>query len=85
MNRDLLTNVSLKDASYSAMAVIDRLQHENAGVQLAAVAAVFLCACDHYKINAQDVFASTTNVMNHADGPRVEFKAVKAFMAGEWT
>lgn len=83
MNRDKLNNVPLRRAANAAMAIIDRAQNIEEGAREAGIAAAFLLLCEHWGTSPQDVFAATTNIMNHADGRRPEFKAVAQYLAEE--
>lgn len=83
-NRDLFANIPVKAAAVATMEVIDAIQDRRPHEQLVALAATFILACERYGIEPQDAFALTTNVMNHADGRRPEFEAVRQFMAHEW-
>lgn len=82
--RDLVANVDMSRAAQSSMAVIDALQHTGPGEQLAAAAVVFKLAAERAGIQAADLLVYAGNIMNHADGRRAEFRAVEAYMEGEW-
>lgn len=83
MNRDKLTNANPREVANAAMTVIDRLQTLQAEVQIAGTAATFVLLCEHLGITPSDVFAITTNVMNHAEGRRPEFAAVAQYLENE--
>lgn len=84
MNRDLFNNVDLGDASRATMALVDVAQDMDAHVAQVAAAALFLLLTEHNHITAQDAFAVTSNVMNHAQGRRPEFEAIAWFLREEF-
>ena len=85
MNRDKLTNMSVREAAVGTMQVLVSLQDEQPEKVVAAAAAFFLHACARFGIPANDAIFITTNIINGADGKRPEFKAVEQFMAEEWS
>ena len=82
-NRDLFNNANLHQVCLGSMAIIDRIQSEPPHVQMASMAATFLMLCDHWKVKPQEAFTAVTNMMNHAEGRRVEFDAVASYIAEE--
>jgi hypothetical protein len=83
MNLDKFNNSKLRESASSAFALLDVNQDEPAHIQLHAAAAYFLLLCEHHDLPPQDVFIATKNLMNHAEGPRPEFRAIRAYMEGE--
>ena len=84
MNRDRFNNIAVGAASTASMAVINALQDYTPERQMAGITAVFLLACQHHGISPQDAFTVTKNCMTYAEKTRPEFKAVAAYMQGEW-
>lgn len=83
LNRDEMNSVGVRDAATSTMAIIDRIQDMPAHVQVVAMTAAFKLLVERYNISPQDVFTVADNVMNHADGRRVEFDAIRMYMENE--
>jgi hypothetical protein len=84
LNRDDMNSVGVRDAATSTMAIIDRIQDMPAPVQIVAITAAFKLLVERYNIPPQDVFTVADNVMNHADGRRVEFDAVRMYLENEF-
>lgn len=80
---DRMNNLAMSDVTNGAMAVIDRLQRLPKETQAVSLAATFLLLSEHWGVDPQRVFAATTNIMNHADGRRPEFKAVARYLREE--
>ncbi|MET4733900.1 hypothetical protein ABIE64_002629 [Thalassospira sp. MBR-102] len=84
LDRDLMTNLPVKAAAVSSMTVIDSLQDMTPHEQMVGITSTFLLACEHHKVNPQDAFTCVDNIMNHAEGRRAEFMAVRKYMENEW-
>lgn len=85
LNHDLANMASPKDVAIASMAIIDSIQKEPPHIQMHAAAAVFLLLAEYNGEPAQDAFARTKNLMNHAnEGRRAEFRAIEAYMEGEF-
>lgn len=84
MNLDKFNTAKLRESASASFALLDVNQDEPAHIQLHAAAAYFLLLCDHHKLSPQDVFTATKNLMNHAEGPRPEFRAIRAYMENEF-
>ena len=83
LSRDYFNNVGVDRVAGATMGVIDRVQSLSPDLQVAALAASFLMICERYDIPAQDVFTVVNNIMNHAEGRRPEFAAVRQYMEEE--
>jgi hypothetical protein len=83
LNRDDMNCVGVREAATSTMAIIDRIQDMPSHVQVVAITAAFKLLMERYDMPPQDAFTVADNVMNHADGRRVEFAAVRAYMENE--
>lgn len=83
LNRDLMNMVPVKEAATSTLAIIDRVQTLPPHLQVIAIVAAFKLLIERYGVDPQDAFTVTDNVMNHAQGRRVEFDAVRAYLANE--
>ena len=83
LNHDLFNHASAGVVANGAMAIVDKLQDMRPHTQVAAAAAVFLLLCESHKMPAQDAFTVITNIMNHAEGRRPEFAAVRQYMEEE--
>lgn len=83
MNRDLLNNVGVREVATATMGVIDAIQDRPAAARPLAIAAAFLLLSERMNVSVPDLFAMTTNLMNHAEGRRTEFKAVAAYLREE--
>ena len=73
----------VRDAAGATMAIIDRAQDLSPEAQIVAITASFKLLIERFGITAQDAFAIADNIMNHADGRRVEFDAVRAYLENE--
>jgi hypothetical protein len=83
LNRDTLNHLSVRDAATGTMAVIDAIQDMTPERQTIAIAAAFKLLMEKHKLSPQDAFTVADNIMNHADGRRVEFDAVRAYLEHE--
>lgn len=82
-NRDHMNMVPAKDAATATMRVIDGVQDLPPHLQLIAVTATFKLLLERFGVDAQDAFTVADNIINHAQGRRVEFDAVRAYMDNE--
>lgn len=82
-NKDQLNNIDVKQASLSAMHMVDAAQSLSPAEQVLGITATFKLLMEHYQIDPQDAFSVANNVMNHADGRRTEFEAVRLYMENE--
>lgn len=83
LNRDTLNHIPVNVAAVDAMAVIDRIQDWPRERQMLAVTSVFKLLAERFGVNSGDIFTVADNVMNHADGKRVEFDAIAAYLRSE--
>lgn len=83
LNKDLMNLAGVRESATSTMRVIDALQDLPPHLQLIAIVATFKLMIERFNVDAQDAFTVTDNIMNHADGRRVEFDAVRAYLANE--
>ena len=83
LDRLAITNMPVRQASVASMKIIDAIQSLRPHEQVAGMAATFLLLAEHLGMTPQDIFAITTNIMNHAEGRRPEFAAVAQYMAEE--
>lgn len=83
LNRDSMNLVPVKEAATSTIRVIDAIQTLPPHLQVIAIVAAFKMLTERYGVDAQDAFTVADNVMNHAQGRRVEFDAVRAYLDNE--
>ena len=83
LNRDLLNSVPVETAANATVAVIDRLQDFSPELQMLALTTSYKLMLERFNFPPQDILTVADNVMNHADGRRVEFEAVQSYMEGE--
>lgn len=83
MNHDAMNHAPLKAVANTAMAIIDSIQDEPAEVQIPAITAAFRLLIERFGLDPQDAFTVADNIMNHADGRRVEFDAIRAYLESE--
>lgn len=83
LNRDLMNLAGVRESATSAMTVIDAVQDLPPHLQVIGITAVFKLMVERYGVNPQDAFTVTDNIMNHAQGRRAEFEAVRAYLANE--
>ncbi len=84
LDRTALTNMPILSATKATMTIIDAIQDLKPHEQLAGIAATFLLLADYLEIEPQDAFVIVKNIMNGAEGKRTEFKAVEAYLEGEF-
>lgn len=83
LNRDLMAMVPVKAAANASMGVIDRTQDYPPHLQIIAIASAFKLLTERFDVSGQDAFALVDNIMNHAEGRRVEFDAIRQYLANE--
>lgn len=83
IDRDRMNMIPVKDAAVSSMRVIDALQDLPPELQVIAVVATFKLMSERFGVPVSDAFTVADNVMNHAQGRRVEFDAVRAYLTNE--
>lgn len=83
-NRDVMNMAKPRDVAQASMGVLNAIQDHRPEIQIMGAAAVFLQLADHLGIPAQEAFTATKNLINGDDGKRPEFKAIDAYMNGEW-
>jgi hypothetical protein len=79
-----LTNASPRRVGNVAMAVINALQDYEPEEQIAGLVCAFLIATQDLDMRFSEVAEVAKNIMFDAEGKRPEFKAVEAYMRGEW-
>jgi hypothetical protein len=85
-NLDGLVNAPPKAVAEISFLVIDGIQHHptNPLAQAAGVAATFLLLCEHLKVEPQDVFVATKNILlDEREGGSKHFEAVRMFVSNE--
>jgi hypothetical protein len=86
INYDGLNNADPAQVAQAAFTQLDRLQGFKQEVLCASAAATFLLLCEHFKVEPQDVFVATKNLlMDDREGGRHEFEAVRLFVKHEIT
>ncbi len=75
--------IPVREAAAATMSIIDRAQDLTPEAQIIAITASFKLLTERFCVNPQDAFTIADNVMNHADGRRVEFDAVRAYLENE--
>ena len=83
LNLDLLNNAAVNTVASAAMEILDRIQSRPAHERMLAVAAVTLTLCEVYRLDRQDLMTAANNLMNHAEGRRPEFAAVRSHAENE--
>lgn len=86
LNPDLLNNMPPEAVALASFEVIDALQrhHLYPANQVGALAATFLLVCSHLKLDPQDVFTATKNLlMADRYAGRQHFNAVKLYVENE--
>jgi hypothetical protein len=86
---DQLVNARSRRAGTAAMAVINALQdfiEDERGAQAIGIAAAFLLFCERFRIEPQDVFTATRNLIARSEGDtRKDFQAVRDYLTNEVT
>ena len=83
INRDLMNTAPVKQSATGTMMVIDAVQDLPAHLQLIAITAAFKLMSDRFGMPVQDAFTVADNIMNDAEGKRVEFAAVRMYLENE--
>lgn len=83
MNHDLLNLIPSKRAANCTMSVITAVQNYQPHEQVVAMAATFLLLCEHWNVDPRDALLTARRIINHSEGKRPEFAAVRDYMAGE--
>ena len=73
LNRDLMNHLSTQAVARDSIAILDRLQDMPSERLMT----------ERFDISPHDLHTIADNIMNHAQGRRVEFEAVAAYMEGE--
>jgi predicted double-glycine peptidase len=82
-NRDLMNHASIKESAASTMRVIDAAQDLPPHLQLIGITATFKLMIERFGVSPADAFTVADNIMNHAQGRREEFNAVRAYLENE--
>jgi hypothetical protein len=81
---DLMVNAEPVAVSQAAMAVADGVQAYKPEAQVMGAAAFFIILCEEYKVNAQDVFTATKNLMASERLDVIpQFNAAREYIKGE--
>lgn len=83
LDRLHLGNADVNESARAAMGVINALQHFRPEYQMAGLTASFLLLCDELQVRPAEAFSYVQKIMNHADGRRPEFRAVKMYLENE--
>lgn len=84
IDNDKLTNAPPKDVAQATMMLVDRLQNYPAAIQSVAAAVLFLSVCKVHRLQPQDVFTVTGNMMaDTIHGERPEFRALRLYTQHE--
>ena len=83
LDRDLMNMAPVGASANVTMGVIDHVQSLPPHLQVIAITAAFKLLIERFELPAQDAFALVDNIMNHAEGRRVEFDAVRMYLAHE--
>lgn len=73
----------VKPSATSTMRVIDSVQDLPPHLQVIAITASFKLLIERFGVTPDDAFTATDNIMNHAQGRRVEFDAVRAYLENQ--
>ena len=83
LDRLHLGNADVNQSARASMEVINALQNHRPEYQMAGLTAAFLFLCEHLQVRPTEAFSYIQKIMNHADGRRPEFKAVKMYLENE--
>lgn len=84
MNNDDFIMADHTHVARATMALVNANQDEPPHVQMHAATALFLLACERFGVRPTDAFEKANNLMNHAEGPRPEFRAIRQYMENEF-
>lgn len=80
---DKINNANPAAVATASFALLDCLQSYEPHIQVMTVAAVFTALAEHHKVQPQDVFTTTKNMMSTKEGRRAEFAAVADYIKYE--
>lgn len=81
---DRMVNAEPHDVSKATMAVADGVQTLTPETQVMGAAAFFLLLAEAYKVNPQDVFTATKNLMSSEKGDAIpQFNAAREYIKHE--
>lgn len=84
MNTDALNNIRPHKAITSAYLQIDAVQHEQAHVQVAGAAVLFLTICQEAGLDVSEVLNKASRITKDDDNPyQPEVRALRAYVRGE--
>lgn len=81
INRDLISNADPRKVANASMWLIDNTQGmQSLELTLASLACTFQLLAERVEMEPADLFTLTCNLMNHADGRRPEFAAIRDYL-----
>lgn len=83
LNPDIMNMLPTKDAANATMYIIDKVQDLTPEQQIVAITASFKLLTERFNVEVRDAFNVADNIMNHAQGRRVEFEAVREYLKNE--
>lgn len=83
LDTDKLNNIEVKEAANASMEIVNLIQNMAPHVRVVACSVVFCLVCERYKMNPQSAFSVMQHIMNHADGRRPEFAAIRDYLRNE--
>jgi pantoate kinase len=83
LDQDKLNNASVVNTARATYAMLNAVAKRPAHERVMAGAAQFLTLLEVYGLDPQEVMTKAKNLMNHAEGRRAEFLALKLFAENE--
>lgn len=83
LDRDMMNMASVRESAAATMRVIDSVQDLPPHLQVIGITATFKLLAERFNMSVADAFTVADNIMNHAEGRRVEFDAVRDYLANE--
>jgi hypothetical protein len=85
IDMDRINNADLTVSAVAAFDVANALQHHHQfkAEQAVGCCAAFITLAESMKVNPAELFRAATNLMNHADGRRPEFDALRMYFENE--
>jgi hypothetical protein len=80
---DKINNADSEKVAKATFTILDRIQHFPAHEQVLASAALFLVMAEHHKVQPQDVFTVTKNLMFEKTRMKAEFAALLDYVRYE--
>lgn len=83
LDNDKLNHASVDEVARASYAMLHAVKKRPAHERVMAGAAQFITLLEVYQLDPQEIMTKAKNLMNHAEGRRAEFLALKLFAENE--